>query len=197
MASAPSSRVFMPTALLRINTWYSFSTQAKPMRFFSEATLLKMETTWTQHRKELEAPPTFIKTWLYPTLLLKPNEIYTRKSYLQTAIVYTLAVTFLICVIFVLFLLVSARIVPRLWSVMLDPKNHAQQIGILSQEGFYLIPLAPLMWLVASFAFNWPTYFFWNRRAKRLQREGFVSVPIVAAAVLPDDPTIWPPPPRS
>ena len=166
------------------------------MRLFSETYLLKMEATWTRHRKEIEDAPTFWQTCQYPTLLLKPDEAYTRKSYLRVVSLSAVAVTLLICAIQCFILAVAALIVPQLWSVILDPKNHAQQIGILSEEGFYYLPFLPFILLLFSLAINWPTYFFWNRRAKRLQREGPVSVPIVAAALVPDDPNVWPPPPR-
>lgn len=165
------------------------------MRLFSEATLLKMETSCTRHRKDWEASPSFILTWLYPTLLLKPDEAYTRKSYLYTSIVHTVALTLVVCAIPCLVVAGYALIAPDFWAQVSDPKNHAQQIGFLSQEGFYYLPFVPLIFLLFNLAINWPQYFFWNRRAKRLQQEEPALVPIIAAAV-PDDITVWPPAPH-
>ena len=166
------------------------------MRLFSEATLLKMETSCTRLRKDIENAPTFWQTCQYPQLSLKTNQTYGLKNYLWAAVLSTAALTLVVCLIQCFVLAVSLLLVPQLWSMIFDPKNHAQQIGILSQEGFYYFPVVPLIWLLFSLMLEWPRYFFWNKRAKRLQRAGCVSIPAIAAAVVPEDNAVWPPAPR-
>ena len=169
----------------------------KPMRLFTEATLLKMETSCTRLRKEIEDTPTFWQTRKYPQVLLKTNQTCALQNYLWAVLLSTATLTLSVCIVLGIVIAVFAITWPQLWAVMHDPKNHALLIRALSHEGVYNLPLVPIAWLLFSLVLDWPRYYFWNRRAKRLQREGSTLVSIVAAAELPDDTTVWPPPPRS
>ena len=166
------------------------------MHLLSEATLLKMETSCTRLRKEIEDAPTFWQACQYPQVLLRTSQTCALKSYLRAAVLSTTALISVVCLIQCFVPAVSLLLVPHLWSMIFDPKNHAHVISGLSQEGFYYLPFAPLIWLLASLAINWPRYFFWNRRAKRLQQEGYIEVQPVTAAIVADDPNVWPPAPR-
>ncbi len=167
------------------------------MRLFSEATLLKMETSCTRRPKRWEnSTPSFWDAWRLPTLSLKPNEAYTRRSYLRVVAMSAAFHTLIVFSSLGIGLVISTFIIPDLWSNLLDPKHHTYLVGVFYQEGFYLVPFLPLFSWLIYFAVEWPRYFFWNRRAKRLQREGPFLVPIVAAALVPNDPNVWPPPPR-
>jgi hypothetical protein len=164
---------------------------------FTEATLRKMEAFWTRHRWETEPPP-FLYAWCNPSFLLRPDEEYTRKLYLRTALTQALGtvlwVTILLCAVIAL----SALFWPGSWQIVHDPKNHAFLIGDLSREGFYYLPWYPLMLFLFSLTMHWPGYFFWNRRARRLRREDHVQAPITAviAEATVDDGSSWPPAPR-
>ena len=122
------------------------------MRFFSEATLLKMETSFTRLRKEIEDAPTFWQTCQYPTLLLKPNQDYRRSDYVKASIVSTVALTLLVCLTQVVVFVASAFVLRQLWSAMLAPQNHAALIGGLSRAGVYYLPFVPIAWLLFSLA---------------------------------------------
>ena len=170
----------------------------KPMRLFTEATLLKMETACTRRPKIWEnSMPSFWDAWRLPTLFLKPDETYPCKTYLRVVILSVLVLMLLYGLAIAIALVVATFLIPHFWSVALDPKAHKFIIGALARAGFSLLPLVPLFALIVNATVQWPHYYFWNRRAKRLQREEFVEIPVVAAAVAPNDPSVWPPAPHS
>ena len=169
------------------------------MPIFTERTLQKMETVWVPRRKEWEdKPPSFWQVWWKPSLLLRPNDDYSRKLYLRVVLVSTLrSLTFLTVANGVGLAVATLIVSPEFWPLFRDPKSHAYIIGALSREGFYLLPLVPLFCLLVNTAGEWPVYFFWNRRAKRLQVAGSVGTPTVAIAEAGEiNNTVWPPPPR-
>jgi hypothetical protein len=172
--------------------------EAVSMPLFSETTLQRMETFWTRRRKEWEnKPPAFWLVWFNPSLLLKPTQGYSRTLYFRVALMSVVRVSLFAAVANGLGLAIGALIFgPQFWPLIRDPKNHAYFIGVLSHEGFYQLPLFPLIMLVLSLALHWPNYFFWNRRAKRLQRNcpAVLPVPIVEASV--NDSNVWPPAPK-
>jgi len=169
------------------------------MPVFTEPTLKKMETFWVRRRKEWgDRPLSSWQLWWDPSLSLRPNEDYGRKLYLRVALRGTLrTLTFLTVANGIGFALGTLVVCPEFWPLVHNPKNHAAVIGALSQEGFYLLPLVPLFCLFVNAVGEWPEYFFWNRRAKRLQTAGpaGTSTASVAQAFESSD-SVWPPPPR-
>jgi hypothetical protein len=168
------------------------------MPLFSDAALQKLEPFFTRRRKEWDNDPaSFWAVWWNPSLSLKPSEQYHGKLYIRVAMVSMLHGCLYVGVSSCIGLILGGLIVPQFWPMIRDPKYHASLIGFLAREGFYQLLFLPLVSLSFVFASEWPRYFFWNRRAKRLQNEGVVSVSLNAMVEPPeDDGTCWPPPPR-
>ena len=137
-----------------------------------------------------------MQSWLVPTLVLRADETYTRKSYLRAVTIAVLGSTLFSILAVVSISFAFALILHFTWTDVTHPKMRALLIAFLLKQGVFQGLLAPLIIFPFSLALNWPRYFFWNRRAKRLQREGYIEVPLVTAALIPDDPTICPPAPR-
>ncbi|MGI4787628.1 MAG: hypothetical protein ACRYFS_02130 [Janthinobacterium lividum] len=164
---------------------------------FSDTALLKMEAFWTNRRKP--GKHLSFDRWLAlwnPSRLLKPAEKYYPKLYLSVAVLTTLHALLWVILANALGLALGILIFPEFLPVIRDPKNHKLLISILSREGFYLLPFYPLGMLLVSLLLEWPRFFFWNRRAKRLLDEGALQVSLNDMREAPaEDNTIWPPPP--
>ena len=162
------------------------------MAFVSEALLDNLEVFFTKKAKRWQnkPPPRWI-AFLQPSLLLRPNEKYTRQLYWHEATIPGVSVVFLES-------LTMFAVVAYLWHkcpwLFTNPQYHRPFIGWLSHEGFYQTPLAFVFLLTFSYLIHFPRYYFWNRRATRLQANpGGQKEPAMIAVI---DPSVWPPPPN-
>lgn len=124
-----------------------------------------------------------------------PEETCTRSLYLRDAVMSVSRSYLFTTASFCLGVVVAGLFIPQFWPIVRDPKNHAFILGILSRDGFYYFPLLPLIVFPFILLLEWPCYYFWNRRAKRL-REEYRALVLAAADEAPASESSWPPPPR-
>lgn len=160
------------------------------MKFDKAALLDRMERSVIVHMDKV-AGGKFVGrlAGLYPWVSLQPHDAYPRAAFVK------------VCRGLFLFVLILYSIVGLMPFVVLwyfDPgflpvavfhhgRAHALLIGLLSKHGIYLIPYLIIVMNVVNFGIQYPNYYFWNRRAARLRRDG---IPIT-----PTDDTAWPPAP--
>jgi hypothetical protein len=161
------------------------------MAFVSEALLDKLEPFFTKQAKrwESETPPHWYAV-LRPSVTLKPNEKYTRQIYWRETTVPTLSVVLFIAIGMIFPLAYLWYQYPPFFT---NPKFHKLLIGFLSHEGYYWMPLALVFLIAFGYGIYLPRFYFWNRRAARLQANPVVEeLPTVTV-----DAGVWPPPPSN
>ncbi len=163
------------------------------MKLFTEAFLDKWEGLATKRGKRWENKRAPIwMTAFQPDWYLPPPERYTFYLYMrQTAFPVLPLMAFI----------VFGRFVPLVYLWFKYPiffQNrglHKSLIGLLSHQGYYLLPWEMLFFFVFNGMITLPRFYFWNRRAERLRREPpLADAPAEAVAI---DTSVWPPPPKT
>ena len=160
------------------------------MAFVSEAFLNKLEPFFTKTAKRWQnKPPPSRLPVLRPSLTLKPDEKFTRQIYLyETTVSGTSSVLIIVLAIAVPFACFWL-LYPQLFS-----NSQFQRFFVhkLSQDGFYWVPIEIVFLFVFNYVLYLPRFYFWNRRAARLQANPAAEEEQMTAVV---DPSVWPPPP--
>ncbi len=162
------------------------------MKLFTEAFLDRWEAFATKRGKRWEEKPP--PKWVVatnPDLRLQPTERYTFGMYMRQIAFPVLPI---------LVFIVLGRLAPLVYLWFKYPAFFQNRglyrslIGILSQQGYYLLPWEMLFLLAFNGILYLPRFYFWNRRAERLRREP--PLPDTSAEAVALDTSIWPPPPK-
>ena len=131
--------------------------------------------------------------WMMPSLALKPEQKYSFRLYIRMVTsslsVFTATAGLVLCASSAFFWVQYHDLFQNS-----NPKVHARLIGILSQNHLYQLPLALVAMALVLSLISIPEYYFWNRRAKRIENKGVASQ-ASASESLGADNTVWPPPP--
>jgi len=167
------------------------------MAFSYEAILDKLEPRFTKINRQLPEKP--YRRWIplpRPNILRDPLEPYSTKRFVKNAILPVVVLSVIYELSYLLPLAYLWYQFPHaFWHLILSHgAPHAGFIGALSQVGFYQLPYVLLILLAFNFLINYPRYYFWNRRAARLRREGLPPHPPLY--LRPEEAVdFWPPAP--
>lgn len=130
--------------------------------------------------------------WIMPSLALRPEQKYSFRLYIRmvtsSLLVFIATAGLVLCASSAFFWVQYHDLFQNS-----NPKVHARVIGVLSQNHFYQLPLALVVIALVLSLISIPEYYFWNRRAKRIENKGVASQASAAEALGADN-TVWPPP---
>jgi hypothetical protein len=158
----------------------------------------RLERICTNRPKRLENKPiSKFQKYLNPWLLLQPTEYYEHRLLLRTVL---LGVAYVTLIFIIQRIIVFTVIFIQFHGLLIEAWHHTAtrhyMIGYV-EDRFGYDPFLPLIFFAFMYLISWTRYYFWNRRARRLneeQKDMVVAEPDLPAAA---DPAIWPPPPVS
>ena len=163
-----------------------------------EAVLDRLEGLFTKPRSRwADKPPPDWVVWMSPDYPLEPSDRYSFRLYVRTATAPLLITFPLIAAAYGAAVATDWPTIRKIYAFLKVPHPTGQShhfVMLIYSLTFFLVVGLPIFLAAMTFAGAYPSYYFWNRRAARLQAEAVTQ----EVAPVGDNVSVltWPPAPK-